>query len=258
MIYFLSSAIQWTKMTENTLPVSGDNEKEQLLWRAQIRALQQELEEIEQKIHAFEALLRIHVANELIEEQELTVLYKKLQQAKKEKRFAQKKKGKNFKEIPGVKVIAKNKVNNTSEADQKEKKRLYREAMLYVHPDKFSMQDEKIDLATEVTARLVEIYQTGNLAELQIFHTHIFSGNALLQLEKVSDEYKIILKEDSYLKNEMEKLEKLLQLAKTKHTYKVLTEYENPLTFMDELREYYKDRIFKLKKRTRKAKSFGL
>src|SRR5680860_1114419 len=52
------------------------------------------------------------------------------------------------------------------------------------------------------------------------------------------------------------KLKKLLQLAKTNHTYKVLTEYENPLTFIDELKEYYHDRIYKLKKRTRKASMF--
>jgi hypothetical protein len=64
--------------------------------------------------------------------------------------------------------------------------------------------------------------------------------------------------EDSYLQNEAENLEKQLQIAKTKLTYKVLTEYENPLTFIDELREYYQDRIFKLKKRTRKASMFDL
>ena len=54
------------------------------------------------------------------------------------------------------------------------------------------------------------------------------------------------------------KLEKQLELTKTKHTYKVLTEYDNLLTFIDELKEYYKDRIFKLKKRTRKANLFDL
>ena len=244
-------------MTKNTLPVSNDNEQDQLLLKAKINLLQKELNDIEQMTNAFEAILRSHLINELIEEQELTVLYKKVQLAKKERRFAQKKKGKNFNEVDGLKVIAKNKSKIASEDDQKEKKRLYREAMLFVHPDKFSMHDEKIDLATEVTTKLIEIYQNGNLAELQIFHTHIFSGNALMHFpensEKISNN-----KEDSYLQNEVEKLEKKLQIAKTKHTYKVLTEYENPLTFIDELKEYYQDRIFKLKKRTRKANLFDL
>ena len=244
-------------MTKDTLSVSNDHDHEQLLLKAKINFLQKELNDIEQKTNAFEAVLRSHLIDELIEEQELTVLYKKVQLAKKEKRFAQKKKGKNFKEIEGLKVIAKNTANTTSEDDQKEKKRLYREAMLFVHPDKFSMHDEKIDLATEVTTKLIEIYQSGNLAELQIFHTHIFSGNAMMHF---SGNSKIIsnVKEDSYLQNEVEKLKKQLQIAKTKHTYKVLTEYENPLTFIDELKEYYDDRIFKLKKRTRKANMFDL
>lgn len=244
-------------MTKITLPVSNDNEQEQLLLKAKIILLQKELNDIEQKTNAFEAILRSHLTNELIEEQELTVLYKKVQLAKKEKRFAQKMKGKSFKEVEGLKVIAKSSINIVGEDDQKEKKRLYREAMLFVHPDKFSMHDEKIDLATEVATKLIEIYQTGNLAELQIFHTHIFSGNAMMQFPETSEK-NMNLKEDSYLQNELLKLEKELLAAKNKHTYKVLTEYENPLTFIDELKEYYHDRIFKLKKRTRKAAMFDL
>lgn len=244
-------------MTKNTLPVSNDKEQEQIQLKAKIILLQKELNDIEQKTTAFEAILRSHLTNELIEEQELTVLYKKVQLAKKERRFAQKKKGKNFKEVDGLKVIIKNSENATSINDQKEKKRLYREAMLFVHPDKFSMHHEKIDLATEVTTKLIEIYQTGSLSELQIFHTHIFSGNAMLQFP-INSEINATSTADSYLQNELLKLEKQLQAAKNKLTYKVLTEYENPLTFIDELKEYYQDRIFKLKKRTRKANMFDL
>ncbi|MBK5209380.1 MAG: hypothetical protein JJE44_07735 [Flavobacteriaceae bacterium] len=244
-------------MTHKNLPITNNNEQEQLLLKAKINLVQQELNEIEQKVNAFEAILRSYLENEIIEEQELTVLYKKLQLAKKEKRFAQKKKGKNFKEVEGLKVISNNIRQTNSLDEQKEKKRLYREAMLFVHPDKFSMHDEKIDLATDITTKLIEIYQTGNLAELQIYHTHIFSGNAMMQFPETSEK-NVNAKQDSYLKNELEKLEKQLQLAKNKHIFKVLTEYENPLTFIDELKEYYHDRIFKLKKRTRKANLFDL
>ena len=62
------------------------------------------------------------IVDDIIEEQELTVLYKKIQKAKKEKRLAQKKKGKNYKEIEGVKVVSKNKKVNVNFEDQKEKK----------------------------------------------------------------------------------------------------------------------------------------
>ncbi len=173
-------------MTNKDLSITNDNGQEPPLLKAKINLLQKELNDIVQKITAFEAILRSHLTDEIIEEQELTVLYKKVQLAKKEKRQSQKKKGKNFKEVEGLKVISRKSSNSSIADNQKEKKRLYREAMLFVHPDKFSMHDDKIDLATEVTTKLIEIYQTGDLAELQIFHTHIFSGNALMHLPETS------------------------------------------------------------------------
>ncbi|HLT51791.1 MAG TPA: hypothetical protein VKZ93_07525, partial [Arenibacter sp.] len=54
-----------------------------------------------------------------------------------------------------------------------------------------------------------------------------------------------------YLRLEWKRLRKELEFAKNKHTYKVLTTYEDPMLFLEELRSYYKDRILKLKKRTR-------
>ena len=207
---------------------------------------------IEQKTSAFKAVLRSHLINELIEEQELTVLYKKLQQQKKEKRLAQKQRGKNYKENQGLKVVNKVINSNVGEDEKVEKKRLYREAMLQVHPDKFSMNHNKIDLATEITTKLIEIYQTGNLNDLKAFHSQIFSGNVIRDNSKLSIENTELIVAN-YLQIELERIMKQLELAKAKHTYKVLTEYENPLSFINELKDYYNDRIFKLKKRTRKA-----
>ena len=136
--------------------------------------------------------------------------------------------------------------------EQKERKRLYREAMVFSHPDKFSLHHEKIDLATEITTKLIEIYQSGSLEKLQDFHTHICNGNAFLKHNNsvVSGDNK---PRDNYLEKEISQLEKQLEQAKRKHIFKVLSEYENPLTFIEELKEYYLDRIFKLRKRTRKA-----
>jgi len=245
-------------MSELNYPISNDDENEQFRLKTKLKVLQQELSDIKQKIEGFEAILKSYLVNFIIEEQELTVLYKKIQKAKKEKRVAQKKKGKNYKEVEGLKVVSKKTKESINEDDRKEKKRLYREAMLNVHPDKYSMNVEKIDLATEITTKLIEIYQKGSFEELQTYHAHILSGNALMNYgdESFSNDQKSI--KDTYLKQELEKLEKLLSNAKKKHTYKVLTEYKNPLIFIDELKAYYKDRIFKLKKRTRKADKFDL
>ncbi|RUT78908.1 hypothetical protein [Ancylomarina longa] len=240
-------------MVEKNIPISNQIESEQLLLKEQIEALKFKLENIEQETTAFENFLRSKLIDELIEEQELSILYKKLKQAKKNKRLEQKKRGKKYKKNEGLTSIPKAKIEITSKVKQKEIKRLYREAMFYVHPDKFSMNNDKIELATEVTCKLIEIYQSGNLKELQIYHAQLLGGNDLHQIVDSKSEEIRITAQYSYLQNEKKKLLKLLEIARNKHTYRVFTEYENPQLFVNELIAYYADRISKLKKRTKRA-----
>lgn len=243
-------------MTAEDVSITNNSGNEQILLKAKLKVLQTELNGIEQKIIAFETILRSHLENEIIEEQELHVLYKNLQKAKKEKRIAQKKRGKNFVKTEGlIKASNFKSVNSITIEEQKERKRLYREAMFLSHPDKFSLHHEKIDLATEITTKLIEIYEFGSLEQLQDFHAHIYNGNAFLQLNDMEVISNSALK-DHYLEKEIIRLEKHLAAIKSKHVFKVLSEYENPLTFIEELKEYYLDRIFKLKKRTRNANKF--
>ena len=69
------------------LPISNAQEASSLL-KSQIEAISQELNAVEQKTIAFENTLRNSLANELIEVQELTVLYKAQKKAKKAKQKA--------------------------------------------------------------------------------------------------------------------------------------------------------------------------
>lgn len=231
-------------------PQLKDHNQTQFLLKEEINRLQEELDYIVQKTTEFEAILRSHLIEELIEVQELRVLYKKQKQAKKEKRLEQKKKGKNYKEPVEVSkdIKTQNKPKNFDE--QKEIKRLYREAMLHVHPDKFSMEEEKLDLATETTSKLIDIYKSGNLLELKLYHRHITSGNAMNSLPD-SNASESSVQYDFYLKREKEKLENQLIDAKNKRSYIVLCEYPDPLLFIDELKIFYLDKITKLRKRTR-------
>ena len=114
------------------------------------------------------------------------------------------------------------------------------------------MNKKETDIATEVTSRLIEIYKTESLETLQAFHTHIFKGNTGINLDDVAPKVKVSPK-DNYLQQEKERIEEAINLAKNHHLYKVITEYEDPLVFMYELKEFYEDRILKLKKRTRKG-----
>jgi hypothetical protein len=216
---------------------------------AEIEQLKLELEAIEKEIYAFETMLRSHLSDLIIEAQELYVLFKEIKNKKKEKRLEEKKRGKNYKESVGLIIIEK---KLASSEEQKEKKRLYRETMLHVHPDKFFMKENETDKATELTAKLIEIYKNESLEALQSFHAHIFGGNSTLTLNDSAAAVKVTSTK-SYLHQEKERLKKAIDLAKKDQLYKVFTEYENPLTFVEELRTYYENRIFKLKNRTRKG-----
>ncbi|WP_272150036.1 hypothetical protein [Tenacibaculum aiptasiae] len=222
---------------------------EALKLKEQILNLEKEIKKVREKLLPFEQLLRNAIADLIVEERELVILYKKQKKAKKEKRLEQKRRGKNYKEPKGLKVIQKEKISIVKE-DVKEKKRLYKEAMLYVHPDKFSMNGEEETLATDITTKLIEIYQTGTLEELKEYYSYVFSGNLGVRIPGG-----IIPKPDTnsnnYLKSELVRLEKELDKLLNSYTNKVLNEYDKPMLFVDELKAYYKDRIFKLKKRTR-------
>lgn len=220
-----------------------------LLLQAEIDRVRMELNEVIEKTVAFENTLRSKLEDELIEEQELNILYKQQKKTKKEKRLAQKRRGKNYQEPTGIKTAENPSFHEKTPKEQEHKKRLYREAMLQVHPDKFSMQSEKLDMATEITTKLIEIYRSGDLATLKAYHAHIFSNQNLL-----GPGIKPLTQTGSglaYLQMELKDIKKELDLAKSKYTYKVLMEYHNPMSFLDELKAYYKDRIKKLRKRTR-------
>jgi len=235
-------------VTEANLPISNRQEASALL-KTQIQAVEQELDHVEQKTIAFENTLRNALADQLIEVQELSVLYKEQKRAKKEKRLGQKRKGKNYQAPEGLKQVSKPKPSVKDMGEEMERKRLYREAMLQVHPDKFATEskEEHLDIATEMTSKLIDIYKSGTLEELQSFHAHIFKGNALAIAEDKMNN----VAEDNYLQKELERLTNELHLAKARHTYEVLNQYDDPLIFIDELMIYYRDRIQKLRRRTR-------
>ena len=237
-------------MSKEKLPIIDHSDQNKLL--EQIELLQKELEQIQIETRSFEAVLRSHVSDLIVEAQELLVLFKQIKKAKKAKRLEQKKRGKNYKAPKEVATVPKKKKSAVPAEDLKKKKRLYKEAMLHVHPDKFHMKEKETEVANEIASRLIEIYQNESLETLRAYHAHIFKGNTAIALSDSASKIKMSSK-GNYLQQEKQRLNQALELAKNQQLYKVLTEYDNPLTFVDELKEYYADRILKLKKRTRKG-----
>ncbi|ANW95526.1 hypothetical protein AXE80_04175 [Wenyingzhuangia fucanilytica] len=216
----------------------------------EIKQLLSKIQSVKTETFEFENFLRNELESEIIEEQELSILYKNLQKAKKEKRLAQKKKGKNYKEPISVPVVSK--ITDEEKVVLKDKKKLYREAMLFVHPDRFSNNEQDENLATEITTELIRVYKQGTLQELQQIHQQITSQKNLSSIQISQEKQLDTLELLQQKKNELEK--ELVQLQK-RHTYIVLTTYANPKDYLQEVKAYYKDRLFKLRKRTRKVTS---
>lgn len=207
-----------------------------------------QIHQIEVKVDEFEDFLRIELQNEIIEVQELTIIYKNLQKEKKQKRLIQKKKGKNYQETKTLPLVVKV-ISPEEKTSNQQKKTLYREAMLYVHPDRFSRDQEEEILATEITTKLIEVYKNGSLGDLQKLHSEI---TVQKELSKINISKTKELDTLDTLKLKKEDLQKKLTLLQKRHTYVVLSTYENPKEYLLELKEYYTDRLLKLKKRTRK------
>jgi hypothetical protein len=217
-----------------------------------IDQLQMEFDVVEEELRLFENKLRLALEDFIIEVQELTVLYKKIKREKKEKRLEQKRRGKNYQGSSELKILKSgNWAPEVSTSEKKERKKLYREAMLNVHPDKFSMDENKLELATDITSNLIEVYKNGSFEDLQFYHSKIMNG-LLIEVKNKVEPTGVEL--ELYLTKQLFEIQEKLESIKSKHTYVVLTSYKNPMSFVNELTDYYLDKIAKLKKRTRKVR----
>ena len=225
--------------------------------QGEIYTLEAELAEVKKELAAFEAEIRTKLDREIARIQELTLLYKKQKKQKKEKRLEQKKRGKNYKEPKLVSQTDKKKEEGISLSihEQKELKRLYKEAVVQVHPDKVNHkgQEDKIQRATLITTQLNAIYKSGDLEELINFYQYIILGNEMTETDKVSENIADPKARLTFLRRKKETLIKSLEEIKGSYTYSVLKTYENPLTFIEELHIQFQERILQLEKRTRKS-----
>lgn len=222
----------------------------------EIAALEAELERLKQETGAFESEIHSRLNRQIARVRELSELYKKRKKEKKAKRLEQKKRGKNYKE---PKQLQPNREPKEAEAalnddEQQALKRLYREAVVQVHPDKVSQagDEDRILHATSITARLNDIYKRGDLDELINFYQTIVSGSQVPGLNTPVEERgdpKIRL---ASLKRKKEAVMMQLEQVRNSYSYTVLQTYENPLSFIDELRLQFEERIIQLEKRTRK------
>ncbi|MCH6232360.1 hypothetical protein [Cognataquiflexum rubidum] len=223
---------------------------------AEISVLEENISIIGGEISTFENTLRQKLGLLISRLVSLNEKMKEKQQLKKAKRLEQKKRGKNYKEP--VQVLSpkptKKFTPESSEDEKQELRRLYKEAIVQVHPDKLGPSDEEdaVKTATDLTAQLNNIYKNGDLEQLLNFYQiniQGYSGETSNLAETVTVNPKIRLEA---LKTKKESLARKLKSLEANYLYHVLKTYDNPLTFINELELQFQEKIGKLEKRTRK------
>lgn len=227
-----------------------------LMLEKEIDLLEEELQQTELALNSFESEIRRSLQPQIVRLRELTSLYKAHKAAKKAKRLAQKRRGKNFKEPSGILRMAAIMPAGPvpAQAVQQELRRLYKEAIVLVHPDKFALEDASTnERATQLTTELNGLYKSGKLEELSDFHEHIISGNAMAHHSRHPGSIANPAALLAHLKKKKVQLDAQLAEYKASPTYTVLNTYKDPYTFIDELRIQFNERIQIMTKRTRKA-----
>lgn len=220
----------------------------------EIASLTHELKDIEYRVRGVETQIQLRYSTEIHRIRELGTLYKKQKKGKKEQRAQQKKRGKNYPQVAGLKEIpAPTQTTPTNSSPNKVNlKKLYREAMLQVHPDKFSNDTSEMHLRSqELTIQLIDIYQSGNLDLLRHFHSYIMSGNAIIANSREKNLIEDQQATYKYLLKEKENLLKTLQKTKESWIYEILATNMDPAQFMDDLSSQFSLRIHQLERRTR-------
>jgi hypothetical protein len=165
--------------------ISTKTNKANELLEDEIKAIQNLLTKKQLKQFEFEQFIRISLNSQLVEIRRLDAIYKAEKNAKKDKRLVQKKKGKNYVEPVGIKIVSKEKIEFDSIENNEELKKIYKETIKLVHPDKFSGNEDDIRKATKITSELIAIYKSGDLVSIKDFHEYIIFGNTLTLPETI-------------------------------------------------------------------------
>ncbi len=236
------------------LPIKTNIDADEIkILELEIVLLETELIQLETQVNAFQSQIRSALSTQILKIQQLTILYKNQKQSKKIKRLAQKKRGKNYKEPIGLKVVHPTlNQNPISSNDQQELKRLYKEAIVQIHPDKFVDADDELnERATAVTVELNKLYQRGDLEELNRLHEHIISGNALTYIADQPGTVKDLPSMMLFLRHKKLKLIQSLEEIKTSAIYELWLNKKDISALISELKIQFKERIIVLEKRTK-------
>jgi hypothetical protein len=224
--------------------------------QSKIEQLEQELIHIKQQLRPIQNLIHQQLQQEIQQLARLSELHKKYQIDKKSKRKEQKQRGKNYKKPePGIQILKPQASLNTKNGSTNpELKKLFREAIVKIHPDKINHKSEAITLqkATDLTAQLNQLYKNGDLDDLKLFYSTISQEFTISGKISTDDNIQSLTQHKNLLLKKQQKLITELDAIKTTRLFYCLSEEIQTIEFIENIRETLFAKIKKLERRTRK------
>ncbi|WMJ72127.1 hypothetical protein RCC89_02930 [Cytophagaceae bacterium ABcell3] len=212
----------------------------------EIALLTQELKKVQKQLAPLENEVHNRLHKEIERVQELTNIYKKQQEQTKTEQPEQEQNNPQ----PNDKKASKKATFILNEEEKKVLKRIYKEAIRQVHPDKLiqtGCQDAE-KTATKLTAELNRIYKHEDLEELIKFYERViastFIGGTSAKVD-IDPELR-----RGFLEKKKQVIASGIKELKSSYLYTVMATYKNPLSFVDELRKHFTRKIEVLEKRT--------
>lgn len=208
----------------------------------QLNAIENEKIEVEKAIYEFTILYNNVLGKTIVD---ILKLKKELARTKKEKQQAEEDEQEFTKEYNSKKNII---INNLTEVEQKELKKLYREASMQCHPDKFVGDSVKIEVAQQVFVSLTEAYKANDLDRVKEILQDLKSGVFQVVEVNQSNKKEVLRVQILNLKRKMRQVEDDLKKLRSSSTYLIIEKHKDLNEYIFDLKEKLEFELEMLKK----------
>lgn len=217
----------------------------------QLNAIENEKVEVEKALHEFSIQYNTILGKTILE---ILNLKKQLAQSEKEKEQAEAEEEEFSKDYDNKKDI---KIKNLNEADQKELKKLYREASMQCHPDKFIDDPIKVAIAQKVFVALTEAYKSNDLDKVREILHNLKSGNFSIDEVVYSNKKEDLKSQISNLKRKLKETAAILNDLKISSSYNIIERNKNLEQYFSELKQKLEFELELLKKEFESKVNYG-
>lgn len=208
----------------------------------QLNAIENEKVEIEKALHEFSIQYNTILGKTILE---ILKIKKQLAQSEKEREQAEAEEEEFSKDYESKKDI---KIRSLNEAEQKELKKLYREASMQCHPDKFIDDPVKVIIAQQVFVSLTEAYKSNDLEKVREILHNIKSGNFNMDELAHSNKKEDLKAQISNLKRKLKETTEILNALKVSSSYNIIESHKDLNQYFSELKQKLEFELELLKK----------